>query len=226
MPVWSDKFNHGRLLEWACLFVCVWWCLTPLSTILQLYRGSQIYWWRKQEDLEKTTDLSQVTDKLYHIMLYTSPWSRFELTTSVVIGTDCIGSFKSNYHAITAKTAPCWSEIALAQYKEIIRVLYFKIFSSSNNNCLTTSVSSNNTALDSYLTQNIGQLYSIDQQCKLAFGQASYGCRVSYDLHKSYVPLSILIFDFVIVPRVWYFVIVPRVWYFLFFILLWWRSNL
>jgi hypothetical protein len=27
-----------------------------------------------------------VTDKLYHIMLHTSPWSRFELTTSVVIG--------------------------------------------------------------------------------------------------------------------------------------------
>ena len=27
-------------------------------------------------------DLSHVTDKLYHIMLYTSPWSRFEPTTS------------------------------------------------------------------------------------------------------------------------------------------------
>jgi hypothetical protein len=27
-------------------------------------------------------------------MLYTLPWSRFELTTSVVIGTDCIGSCK------------------------------------------------------------------------------------------------------------------------------------
>ena len=27
--------------------------------------------------------LSQVTDKLYHKMLYTSPWSRFELTTSM-----------------------------------------------------------------------------------------------------------------------------------------------
>jgi hypothetical protein len=36
----------------------------------------------------------QVTDKLYHIMFYTSPWSRFELTTSVAIGTDCIGSCK------------------------------------------------------------------------------------------------------------------------------------
>ena len=29
-------------------------------------------------------------------------WAGFELTTLVVIGTDCIGSYKSNYHTITA----------------------------------------------------------------------------------------------------------------------------
>jgi len=93
------------VVEQPTLFVCLMVFNTTFNNISAIS-------WRSVLLVEETggpretTDLSQVTDKLYHIMLYTSPWSRFKLTTSVVIGTDCIGSCKSNYHTITTTTAP------------------------------------------------------------------------------------------------------------------------
>jgi hypothetical protein len=55
----------------------------------------------------RTTMVNAEAPSLSTTMVYTSPLTGFELTTIVVIGTDCTSSRKSNYLTITTTIVPC-----------------------------------------------------------------------------------------------------------------------
>ena len=83
-----------------------WWCLKPLSTIFQLYRGGQFYWRRKLGGSgENQRPVASHWQTLSHIVVH---FALIEIQTHNISGDRHWGSSKSNYHnhMITTKMAP------------------------------------------------------------------------------------------------------------------------
>jgi hypothetical protein len=91
-------------LEFNFLFVCLMVFKATFNNI------SVISWWSVllvEETGENHCPVASHWQTLSYNVVHLA-MSRFKLATSVVVGTDCIGSCKSNYHAITTTMSPPW----------------------------------------------------------------------------------------------------------------------
>ena len=65
----NEQYIHLSISQTNKCYLGLGWVIVFVNTI-SVISWRQFYWWRKPEYAEKTTDLSPVTDKLYHIMFY------------------------------------------------------------------------------------------------------------------------------------------------------------
>ena len=112
MPHYDPKVFYVMHYIWSIICPLEVKCLTPLSKIFQL-----LLLWRNLEYPEKSTDLSQVTDKLYHILFY-----------RVHLAMNGVQTHKFNYNTTTtAQVQLRWKVIVLLILMEFMIITVYKL---------------------------------------------------------------------------------------------------
>ena len=83
--VFNATFNKISIISWQSVLL-----VEEIRVLGEYHRPATSHWQTLSHNV------------VYQVHLV---WTRFELTTSVVIDTDCIGSCKSYYHMIATMTA-------------------------------------------------------------------------------------------------------------------------
>ena len=111
-----------------CLFVCLMVFSATFNNISAISWRSVLLVEESGGPGENHRPVASHWQNLSHYqMLYNSPWSRFELTTSVVIGIDCIGTF---FVVVNPTTIwPRWPQFMIRTSGILITVLCWQNYS-------------------------------------------------------------------------------------------------
>ena len=127
--IWFQLYQRTLKCEQRNKLFGLWYMVfnTTFKNISDISRRSVLLVEETGENRRSVTSHWQTLS--HNVVSCTLPWTGLELTTLVMTGTDCTGTCKSNYHAITTTTAPQRTKTNGKLHQLIETIVSFVVFS-------------------------------------------------------------------------------------------------